>query len=49
MDPLERLKEAYQEAKKQVSAESQLSDICINTQTGEFTFNWETQDKGSKE
>ncbi|NLZ94160.1 MAG: hypothetical protein GX922_09175 [Firmicutes bacterium] len=38
---LQKLKEAYQEAKKHQTANSSLQDITINTKTKEITFHWQ--------
>jgi hypothetical protein len=49
VDTLERLKEAYQEAKKQLGDNAKLSDIRVNVQTGDFSFIWDKPDKTVKE
>ncbi|HZK24339.1 MAG TPA: hypothetical protein VFC74_03005 [Oscillospiraceae bacterium] len=43
---LQRLKEAYQQAKQeQQTANFTLQNITINTQTKEFTFHWQDENK----
>ena len=43
MDSLEKIKEAYQDAKNKLGDNKELSDIVVNTKTGDFTFIWSTE------
>ncbi|NLZ39176.1 MAG: hypothetical protein GX893_06170 [Firmicutes bacterium] len=42
---LQKLKEAYQEAKRQQPTNSSLQDITINTKTREISFHWQNDEK----
>jgi hypothetical protein len=42
---LHKLKEACQEAKLQTKENAKLSDITLNTKTGEFNFIWKEEEK----
>jgi hypothetical protein len=48
VDSLEKLKQAYQEAKNKLNDDKQLSDILINPDTGDFTFVWDTEEPDNK-